>query len=81
MKRPKLKEFKREVYDGQHLADWYKEYYQALEKYIDELEQVLHIHDVVGRSEQLVCPDCVNGRDEFEPNWNCPECRRNIEAI
>jgi len=23
-----------------------------------------------------VCPDCLMGRDEFEPDWKCPECRR-----
>ena len=30
---------------------------------------------VVGRSEQLVCPDCAEGRDEFAPEWECPKCR------
>jgi rubrerythrin len=43
-------------------------------------DRILRLFSVVGRSELLVCPDCVNGRDEFEPNWKCPECRRNIEA-
>lgn len=23
-----------------------------------------------------VCVDCLMGRDEFEPDWKCPECRR-----
>lgn len=40
----------------------------------------LRKHDVVGRSEQLVCPDCAEGRDQFEPEWKCPECRRRDEA-
>ena len=22
-----------------------------------------------------VCPDCLMGRDEFEPEWKCPDCR------
>ena len=30
---------------------------------------------VVGRSEQLVCGDCAEGRDEFAPEWECPKCR------
>ena len=58
MKKPKLEDFKRDVYDGQDYADWYKEYYQALENYVNELEQALRIHDVVGQSEQLVCKEC-----------------------
>ena len=40
----------------------------------------LHIHDVVGRSEQLVCSDCSDGRDEFEPDWKCPDCRQKDET-
>ena len=23
-----------------------------------------------------VCPDCLMGRDEFEPDWKCSDCRR-----
>ena len=26
-----------------------------------------------------VCPDCAEGRDPFEPNWKCPECRRQTD--
>ena len=22
------------------------------------------------------CPDCLMGRDEFEPEWQCPKCRK-----
>lgn len=22
-----------------------------------------------------VCPFCVMGRDEFDPDWKCPDCR------
>jgi rubredoxin len=36
---------------------------------------------VVGQSEQLVCPDCKDGRDPFDPNWLCPECRQKEKAI
>ena len=39
MKKPKLEDFKREIYDGQDYADWYMDYYVALEKYVEELEQ------------------------------------------
>jgi hypothetical protein len=35
----------------------------------------LNIPAVVGQSEQLVCPDCAEGRDEFAPEWECPKCR------
>jgi len=40
----------------------------------------LRIHNVVGQSERLVCPDCADGRDEFEPDWKCPDCRQKDEA-
>lgn len=23
-----------------------------------------------------VCPDCLMGSDEFEPDWKCPACRQ-----
>lgn len=26
-----------------------------------------------------VCPDCLNGRDEFEPDWLCPICRKQTD--
>lgn len=43
---------------------------------IEQLRQ----YNVSGRSEQLVCPDCADGRDEFEPEWKCPDCRQKDEA-
>ena len=49
-------------------------------RWLEAKIQALRIHDVVGRSEQLVCPDCAEGRDQFEPEWKCPECRRRDEA-
>lgn len=41
----------------------------------EAVTEALRIHDVVGRSEQLVCGDCAEGRDEFAPEWECPKCR------
>jgi len=38
MKKPVLEDFKRDVFDGQDYADWYKEYIEALEKYVDFLK-------------------------------------------
>ncbi len=41
MKRPKLEDYKpSEIYDGHDMAVWYREYYLALEKYADHLEQM-----------------------------------------
>ena len=39
MKKPKLEDFKREIYDNQDYIDWYMDYYGALEEYVEELEQ------------------------------------------
>ena len=41
---------------------------QALKKY---RELALHQPPVIGS----VCPDCLMGRDEFEPEWKCSDCR------
>lgn len=46
----------------------------------EAVQQVLDLFAVSGRSEQLVCPDCAEGRDPFEPEWKCPECRRKDDA-
>jgi hypothetical protein len=46
----------------------------AIDYALSELKKKL-LADVSG----LVCPDCLMGRDEFEPNWECPECRRKTE--
>ena len=54
--------------------------YLEQEKYIDYLQKQLALCNIVGRSEQLVCPDCAGGRDEFEPDWKCPDCRQKDEA-
>jgi len=45
---------------------------QALKKY---RELALHQPLVSG----AVCYDCAEGRDPFEPNWKCPECRRQTD--
>lgn len=47
---------------------WYAENYQ--EKYAAESQP-----PVSGE----VCPDCLNGRDKFEPDWLCPKCRRQTD--
>lgn len=33
--------------------------------------QLLRLFGVIGS----VCPNCLMGRDEFEPEWKCPDCR------
>ena len=38
MKKPELNDFKRDVYDGADEAEWYREYYKALEKYTEHIE-------------------------------------------
>jgi FPC/CPF motif-containing protein YcgG len=49
---------------------------------IREIEQALRIHDVVGRSEQLVC-DCGNpnltwyGNDD-DKTYFCFECKKEV---
>ena len=46
----------------------------AFEKELNELierEVVLRQPPVIGS----VCPDCLMGRDEFEPDWKCSDCR------
>lgn len=51
---------------------------EKLERYCTYLEnqnKQLRLYGVVGRSEQLVCGDCSEGRDEFAPEWECPKCR------
>lgn len=35
---------------------------------------------VVGQNEQLIYPDCADGRDEFEPYWKCPDCRQKDDV-
>jgi len=46
----------------------------AFEKELNELierEVALRQPHVIGS----VCPDCLMGRDEFEPDWKCSDCR------
>ena len=38
MKKPEINDYKREIWDGSDMADWYQDYYKALEKYIEYLE-------------------------------------------
>ena len=50
----------------------------GIEAAIEELTEfnLFSIPVVVGQSEQLICPDCKDGRDPFDPDWLCPECSR-----
>ena len=48
---------------------------QYAKEYHDSEVKKLNIPTVVGQSEQLVCGDCAEGRDEFAPEWECPKCR------
>lgn len=46
--------------------------------YVNWLEaqiQALRIHDVSGRSEQLVCPECLSNRVlEYKDKYQCRQC-------
>jgi len=55
--------------------------YLVREKVLSPDEALPHIFSVVGQSEQFVCSDCVNGRDEFEPNWKCPNCEKISKKV
>lgn len=46
----------------------------------NDIDDFLKPFELAVVSGQLVCYDCANGRDEFEPDWKCPECRRKDEA-
>lgn len=39
MKKPKLEDFKRDVYDGADQAEWYQDYAQALDQYIQWMDK------------------------------------------
>jgi hypothetical protein len=43
-------------------------------RYISEMEQALRIHDVVGRSEQLVCPHC-KGLEVYIDEYGGKPCK------
>ena len=61
MKKPLKEHYQMPTDYGDTLAIY--NYLEDLEKYVEELEQALRIHDVVGRSE-LFC--------------ECGDCQRNI---
>ena len=70
-KHPKLTEFVQEMANtGKAPKEW--------TRFIETLNQALRIHDVVGRSEQLVCehPDEALVRDK--PTEFCMACGKNI---
>ena len=47
-----------------------------IENFINEREQALRIHDVVERSNQLVCPDCKQPftKEELQVKEHCFNC-------
>lgn len=53
---------------------------ETLRKQVESELKNCSIPDVVGQSEQLVCPDCKDGRDPFDHDWLCPECRQKEKA-
>src|SRR5690554_3828315 len=71
-KHPKLTEFIQEMANtGKAPQEW--------TSFIETLNEALRIQDVVRQSEQLACPDRADSRDEFEPDWECPDCRQKDE--
>lgn len=50
---------------------------QALLKVWNECEQEKAVKNnaVSPLVSNSVCHDCLMGRDEFEPEWKCPDCR------
>ena len=71
-KHPKLTEFIQEMANtGRVPQEW--------TTFLETLNQALRIHDVVGRSEQLVC-DCGNKLTDKEMYFGqCLQCDKNIE--
>jgi hypothetical protein len=57
MKRPKRENYPNGIYGDISYNDRLERYTSYLENRLKERDQALRIHDVVGRSEQLVC-DC-----------------------
>ena len=55
-------------YDDKVLTQWQ---HTLLENVISIAQTKLRQPDVIGS----VCPDCLMGRDEFEPEWKCSDCR------
>ena len=47
---------------------------------IEALNQALRIHDVVGQSEQLVCPHQATRTPNEEKTGKCRQCGRKIKA-
>jgi acetolactate synthase small subunit len=48
---------------------------EQMKAQIEALNQALRIHDVVGRSEQLVCPDCNKPEKEYRDGL-CEMCHK-----
>ena len=77
IEKPEIENLKAWIYGksttGYQRALGMREFEKLLE-YVTELEQ-LRQPSVISS----VCPDCAAGRDPFEPDWKCPECRRQTD--
>lgn len=38
----------------------------------------ISVEDRLSEAKVTTCPDCLDGRDPFEPDWQCPDCRNSI---
>lgn len=81
MRRPDISDFEREVYDGDDYADWYQEYYQALEKYANYLEAKAGQHEtiVIGNkeiSDSLFYDIIKEAKDTVETLYLCNEIEK-----
>lgn len=54
-----------------------KEKIEKLEKRVAKLEKVVAqlVARETNKQRDSDCPDCLMGRDEFEPDWKCSDCR------
>lgn len=58
--------------DGWEMSDDFKTAHgHFLQYFLETVEEALRQPPVSGS----VCPDCLMGRDEFEPEWKCSDCR------
>ena len=71
MKKPELNDFKRDVYNGDDVAEWYQDYYEALEKYTEHLE-----------SERDIYLDFMKGLASASPaEWGIPREKFDPEFV
>ena len=75
MKKPELNDFKRDVYDGADEAEWYREYYKALENYTEHLESTnKKLIDALGKLLKVSKSEVPEKyRNEYENVWEKSE--------